>query len=188
MLRLARRFVGSAARARRVYFAYESPAHRAEYARVFGGCEQFSHAFTGIEFERAWLDRARRDRSPELYALLETRAELLLARLDQEGSVAERVKRWLASHDELLKPTMDAIARDLGMSARSLRRRLREERVQYDELVREARTLRAKRILADPRHSVQDAAYALGFGTPAAFSRAFKRWTGMAPSAYRASR
>ena len=102
--------------------------------------------------------------------------------------MAERVKRWLASHDELLKPTMDAIARDLGMSARSLRRRLREERVQYDELVREARTLRAKRILADPRHSVQDAAYALGFGTPAAFSRAFKRWTGMAPSAYRASR
>ena len=41
LLRLARRFVGSAARARRVYFAYESPAHRAEYARVFGGCEQF---------------------------------------------------------------------------------------------------------------------------------------------------
>ena len=83
---------------------------------------------------------------------------------------------------------MDAIARDLGMSARSLRRRLRGERTPYAALVEDARANRAKRMLEDRHLSVQEAAYALGFGTPTAFSRAFKRWTGMAPSAYRAAR
>ena len=188
LLPLIRRFAGPAALPAQVYFAYPAPAHRAEYARIFVGRERFEHAFTGLELERAWLDRAQRDRSPELYALLETRAELLLARLDQDAPAAERMKRWLVSQDLQTKPSMEAIARALGMSARSLRRRLREERASYGGLVEDARVLQAKRMLADPRLSVQEAAYAMGFATPAAFSRAFKRWTGKTPSAYRAAR
>jgi AraC-like DNA-binding protein len=188
ILYLVRRFAGSAAQARRVFFAYKAPAYRAEYARVFGGREHFSHEFTGVEFERSWLDLPRFGRSPELYVLLQARAELLLARLGQDVPAAERVRRWLASQGQQARPTMDTTARGLGMSARSLRRRLREERAPYRELVDEARARLAKGMLADPHASVQDAAYAMGFGTPAAFTRAFKRWTGMAPSAYRAAR
>jgi len=153
--------------------------------RIFAGRERFSHAFTGLELERSWLDRAQLDRSPELCALLQTRAELLLARVEQDAPAAERVKRWLVAQRWQTRPTMDAIARDLGMSARSLRRRLLEERVLFSELVDDARASHAKRMLADPRRSVQETAFALGFATPAAFSRAFKRWTGVAPSAYR---
>jgi AraC-like DNA-binding protein len=183
---LIRRFVGSAVQVRRVLFAYQAPAHRAEYTRIFEGREQFAQAFTGIEIERAWLDRAHAYRSPELRTLLQSRAELLLARVEQDAPAAERVKRWLAAQSLEIKPTMDTIARALGMSARSLRRRLHDEGAPYDDLVEDARALRAKSMLADPRLSIQETAYALGFVTPASFSRAFKRWTGMAPSAYRA--
>jgi AraC-like DNA-binding protein len=188
ILYLIRRFIGIAAQPQRVPFTYPAPAHRAEYTRVFSGCEQFEQDITGIQFQRSWLDRAHVYRSPELCALLQSRAELLLARIEQEAPAADRVKRWLASHSLETKPKMDTIARDLGMSARSLRRRLHDEHAPYDALVEDARTTRAKGMLADPRHSVQEAAYALGFATSSAFSRAFKRWTGVAPSVYREAR
>lgn len=188
LLYLMRRFVGADALPRRVLFAHTAPAHRAEYTCVFGGREQFSHPLTGIEFERTWLDHNHTYRSPELCTLLKSRAELLLARVEQDAPAADRVRRWLACHSLEPRPTMDVVARDLGMSSRSLRRRLHGEQVPYAALVEDALVLRAKTMLEDPHHSVQEAAYALGFHTPNAFSRAFKRWTGMAPSAYRAAR
>lgn len=185
---LLRRFGGGTAQPRRVLFSYAAPSYRDEYARVFGGRETFSHAFTGVEVDRTLLDRSHASHSAELHALLRSRGELMLARVEQTAPAAERVKRWLASNTLETKPTMDVIARDLGMSARSLRRRLTDEHAPYDELVTEARVVRAKRLLTDPAQSVQEVAYALGFDTPGAFSRAFRRWTGMAPSTYRATR
>lgn len=187
VLFLVRRFIGASVMARQVFFAYRAPLHRAEYTRVFLGRERFEHDFTGIELPRAWLDREPVYRSAELCSLLQTRAEQLLARVDHDAPMAERVRRWLASQNSANRPTMDLAARGLGMSARSLRRRLVEERARYDELLEESLSLRAKSLLADSRNSVQEAAYALGFATPAAFSRAFKRWTGVAPSAFRAA-
>ena len=187
LLLLIRMFVGADVHARRVCFAYEPPAHRAEYTRIFGGREQFSHAFTGIELDRAWLDHKQLRRSPELHELLQARAEVLLAKVDQDAPAGERLKRWLTAQSLELRPTMTAAARGLEMSARSLRRHLQSEGVVFDELVDRALAFRAKQLLGDPRRSVQEIAYAMGFATPAAFSRAFKRWTGVAPSAYRAA-
>lgn len=187
LLRLIRQFVGDDQHVRCAYFAYAEPAYRGEYARVFGGRAQFAHAFSGLEIEREWLDRPRPNSSPELLRALQTQADLQLARRDHNAAPVARVKRWLSSHSLQTRPTMDAVARDLGMSARSLRRLLASEQVVYTDLLEQARAERAKELLADPRCSVQDAAYALGFEEPAAFSRAFRRWTGMPPSAYRAS-
>jgi AraC-like DNA-binding protein len=186
LLRMVRRFVGDDAQARRVAFAYPKPPHHAEYRRLFAGRERFSQAFTGVQLERAWLDRTQPGGSAELQALLQARADVLLARVEHAGPAADRVKRWLAAQSPRTRPTMDATARGLGMSARSLRRRLRDERAAFGELVDGALAHHAKRLLIDPRHSIQEAAYAMGFCTPSAFSRAFKRWTGMAPSQFRA--
>lgn len=188
LLGLLRRFFGPQIQLERAYFAYRAPAYRDEYTRIFAGREQFEHSFTGFSFDRAWLDRAPAYRSPELWSLLRLRAELLLARVEHDAPAADRVKRWLACQSLEARPTMDVTARGLGMSARSLRRRLGEEQARYDQLVEEALAARAKRMLAEAQHSVQETAYALGYGTPAAFSRAFKRWTGLAPSAFRPAR
>ncbi len=188
LLGVIRRFVGDGAQVQRVLFPYAAPAHRHEYTRIFGGREHFTQPFTGIEFDRQWLERTQFSRSTELRALLQSRAELLLAKVDRDAPAALRVQRWLASRDTRTRPTMDAIARDLGMSVRSLRRHLRNEDAAFTELVDDALALRAKRMLADPRWSIQETAYAMGFATASAFSRAFKRWTGVAPSAFRTER
>lgn len=188
LLRVIRRYVGEQAQVQRVCFAYPAPPHRAEYARIFGGREQFDAPQVSMDFERAWLERTHLGSSAELHDLLRTRAELLLAKADRGAPIGERVKRWLDSQSARTRPTMDAIARDLGMSARSLRRRLQAERTPFNALLEGALLQRAKRMLADPQRSIQETAYAMGFDTPSAFSRAFKRWTGTSPSAFRPTR
>jgi AraC-like DNA-binding protein len=83
---------------------------------------------------------------------------------------------------------MQSISRALGVSARSLRRRLDEEGVSFREVVDSALGALAKRLVADKDRPIEDVAYAMGFSHPNAFHRAFKRWTGATPAASRARR
>jgi AraC-like DNA-binding protein len=185
-LRTVRHFVAGASQPSAACFTFAAPAHRAEYTRIFNGRERFSQPFTGLAFPRSWLDQRQLDHSAELSALLEGRAEQLLTRLDRAAPIAERVSSWLVAQDFKNRPSMDAAARPLGMSARSLRRRLQSEGAEFSVLVEQARARAAKRLLSAPHCTIQEVAYELGFTTPGAFARAFKRWTGLSPSAFRA--
>ena len=81
---------------------------------------------------------------------------------------------------------MQAVALALGISVRSLRRRLAAEGRSYQSVESEALATAAKRLLRDERRTIQDTADRMGFADTTAFHRAFKRWTGTTPSAYRA--
>jgi AraC-like DNA-binding protein len=190
LLRLVRRYVGADAQPSCVSFAYPAPAHHAEYRRIFGGRERFSQKLTGLHVQRCWLDQPQPGHSTELQTFLESRAELLLAKVNQVAACAEQVKRWLAERDPLTRPSrpsMEEVARGLRVSVRSLRRRLQSESVRFGDLVEGDLARRAKVMLDDPRFTVQEAAYTMGFATPSGFSRAFKQWTGKAPGAFRRS-
>src|SRR5262249_19790801 len=82
---------------------------------------------------------------------------------------------------------MPTVARALGLSARSLRRRLAEEGTSFREVVDAAMGTVAKRLVSEKDRPIEAAAYALGFSHPSAFHRAFKRWTGATPASTRAS-
>ncbi len=179
-------FAGAGARPTRVSFAYEAPPYVAEYARIFDGVACFGRDFTQMELPRAWLDKPQPYRSPELYALLQTQADRTLGRLERDAPLKARIEQVLAKAGPR-QPTMDEAARELDMSARSLRRRMLAEGVSYGELVTRNRMNAAKRMLERPGASIQETAYAMGFATPAAFHRAFKRWTGMTPKQYQES-
>jgi AraC-like DNA-binding protein len=81
---------------------------------------------------------------------------------------------------------MTNAGRALGLSVRSLRRRLSEEGVSWTTLLHEEWAVRAERLLA--RLTIQEAAYQLGFADSSAFHRAFKKWTGRTPAAFQRSR
>ena len=77
------------------------------------------------------------------------------------------------------------VARALGLSRQTLYRRLRAEGTTFERLLDGVRRRLALELVRDPGVAVKDAAYRLGFSDPAAFSRAFKRWTGASPQAMR---
>jgi AraC-like DNA-binding protein len=81
---------------------------------------------------------------------------------------------------------MEQVARELGYGRQTLYRRLKAEGVTFEQLLDRVRHRAALRMIRQERLPVKDAAFRLGFSDPAAFSRAFKRWTGASPSSSRA--
>jgi AraC-like DNA-binding protein len=82
---------------------------------------------------------------------------------------------------------MREAVRALGLSERSLRRRLSEEGWSYSTILQENQLLLAQQLLADPSRSIQQIGADVGFTSTTAFHRAFKRWTGESPAAFRAN-
>ena len=99
-------------------------------------------------------------------------------------SHAERLRRYLSARPADRIPNMIVAARELGMSVRSLRRRLAEEGVTYRALVQAQLEEAAIQALQTPGRSVQEAAVATGFSDSTAFHRAFKQWTGVTPTEF----
>lgn len=185
--RLVRQLAGPKAGVRRAFFQHAAPDYRDEYTRIFGGAETFDQPFTGIEFDRRFLDSTQPHVHPELYAVLEHEAQRRLERLTGHPGYAERTREYLVAR-LLEQPDMAAVARHFGISVRTLRRRLGEEGVTYADLIEQAQAIVAKRMLGDARRSIHETAYAMGFADPSGFHRAFKRWTGQTPSAFRSAR
>ena len=169
-----------------VAFDYPAPAYRAEYDRVFEGTERFGQTFTGVVFDRDRLASTQIHGDPELHAALVARAEKRVSQRP-DAPYAERVRRYILDGAAPNRRDMEAVARALGLGARSLRRRLRDEGVAFRDVVDGALGMLAKRLIADEQRPIEAAAYEMGFSHPSAFHRAFKRWTGGTPAASRSS-
>jgi AraC-like DNA-binding protein len=184
-LRLARVFGGPSVAPWAASFEHARPAHHREVARVFGEVVRFGQRTTGLTFDRAVLDRPQLHQHPALFTLLRSQAERALERVAVGLRPAEEVQRYLLARPPARIPDISTAARDLGLSARSLRRRLATDATSYRSLVRATLEASAGHLLRDPKGSIQQTARALGFSNVGAFHRAFKRWTGMTPSQYR---
>lgn len=82
-------------------------------------------------------------------------------------------------------PNQQQIAEDMNVSNRTLQRKLKDEGTSFMDLLQDTRLQLARKYLRQPSRSVVETAYLLGFSEPSTFSRAFKRWTGVAPAEYR---
>ena len=82
----------------------------------------------------------------------------------------------------------ETVARALGLSVRTLSRRLAEEGTTFAEVVEQTRRTRAFQYLKEPGFSLAQIAWLLGYESPTSFNHAFKRWTGRSPSAARNER
>lgn len=179
------RCVRAHARPESVNFEYPAPSYAAEYVRVFGDVVRFDQPFTGLVFDRALMDLPAPHKDEDVHEALKGLAERRLLRITQKTPYALRVRDLLVQQACPLRADMTTVARQLGMSVRSLRRRLAEEDKTYNDVATEALVIVAKQFLGDKQRTIQETAYEMGFSDTSTFHRAFKRWTGITPSAYR---
>lgn len=135
----------------------------------------------------SWLDRPLATANPEglAHALSACERESTLCGGTPDRLVA-RVRAALQFGARgYAKP--EAIARTLHLTPRTFRRQLQEHGTSYQTLLQEARQRDACRLLERPAMSVREVGAALGYDEPANFTRAFRAWMGMSPSAWRAS-
>jgi AraC-like DNA-binding protein len=173
------------ARPDRVSFEYAAPFYQHEYTRVFEQAACFEQPFTGIVFDHSLMDSVSPHKDEDVHNALRLIAERRILRLMRREPFALRVRDLVIQRGAKQRVGMDAIARSLGVSKRSLRRRLVHEGASYNAVVNEALGIVAQQLLRNQQLTIQEAAYEMGFSATSTFHRAFKRWTGMTPNAFR---
>lgn len=170
----------------RVSFAHPAPPYRSAYARAFGGLERFEQSFSGVVIPSALLDVPQPNHDSRVYAALERQACERIARMSAVVTYGERLRDHVMMHPRAEQRSMESAARALGLSVRSLRRRLHEEGASFQKIVDGALHTLSRQLLSDPQRPIKEVALTFGFVEPASFCRAFKRWSGTTPSEYRA--
>ena len=166
---------------REVHVTHKAPAYRAEYDRIFRVPVLFESDWNALQVDEAVLSLRFDAPPPYVRKLLSERAEALLSDLEGSKSVRGRVEKLLLPMLPGGGATIRAVAAKLGMSRQTLYRRLKAEGVTFETLLDDLRHRLALRYVREEGVSINEAAYKLGFADRAAFSHAFKRWTGVSP-------
>lgn len=185
-LKLCRALCGDTFAPTRVHMQRQEPAQSHRFREFFGAPVEFSAAgnifFVDKETALARLPTG----NAELARANDEIAGAYLANLDRRR-FSNRVRSTLIEHLPTGEPSQQDIARALDTSVRTLQRKLRDESTTYKDLLAETRQHLAVRYVRQRRFAVGEIAYLLGFSEPSNFSRAFKRWTGCAPSEFKDS-
>ena len=180
MVATGRRF-GSPHAIKEAHVTHPAPPYRTEYERIFGVPIVFESARNALRVDQNALAFKPLQPSRYVFGLLSDRADALLKDLEGARSLRARVESLLLPILHTGDTGMVAVAAKLGMSRPTLSRRLKLEGVTFEKVLDELRHRMAIGYLKGKKVSVNETAYLVGFSEPAAFSRAFKRWTGMSP-------
>lgn len=185
VVRLAGWISGTRLRPTRVQFSQVQLAPAPDYPKVFGCPVDFEQAFNGLLVDNAVLDRPLPQADAQLAQVHEQYTAARLAALAIDSVSASHVRQWLRLQMGPQMPRRAQAAQALGVSERTLARRLGEQRQTFEGLLDEARRALALQAVADPQRSLADIAQSLGFAEASTFYRAFRRWTGMPPARWR---
>jgi AraC-like DNA-binding protein len=157
------------------------------YRRFFGVPVRFGAERNAFQISTKDADRPLPSSNRQLALVFDKMLTEELARLDKDD-VITRCKAVVLEHLAAGETSEEETAKALHMSTRSLQRKLAQVETSYVQLVDETRRDLALRYIEDPARSSTEIAFELGFSAPSAFTRAFKRWTGVSPTEYREKR
>ncbi|MCU1355988.1 MAG: AraC family transcriptional regulator [Acidimicrobiales bacterium] len=167
-----------------VAFERVEPADRSLFDRVFRCPLTFDAPAVRLTYDAATADRSVSGGNLEIARLHDDVTAAYLDRLDPD-STARRVREVLPDLLPGGEPSVVATARALNTSSRTLQRNLQDEGTSFRDVLRDVRRDLAIDYLRRGDHSVTEITYLLGFSETPTFSRAFKQWTGVAPSRHR---
>jgi AraC-like DNA-binding protein len=170
----------------RAHFAHPAPPYEREYRPAFGIPVEFSQGENALVFQTSGLDAALPTADAVLHTLLLRQAATMLPTRRVSRSLIDRVKT--VAREELSTSFGDQsrVARRLGMSSATLRRKLEQEHnARYTNILSDIRRDIAVTCLAESALSIDEIGRRAGFSQKTAFYRAFKRWLGCTPAEYR---
>lgn len=166
-------------------FDYPCPPHGDEYRHIFHCPLTFNAAQTRLEFDPRFLDAPVIRDKPEMRRFLKTSPADLLSRPDASNTFTGRIRTLIGRDFSRPLPDFEWVAAELHTSPQTLRRRLKQENTSFQEIKDLLRRDLAIHFLARSDLSINDIAHRVGFTEPSTFHRAFKKWTGVTPGAYR---
>jgi AraC-like DNA-binding protein len=167
-----------------LHLPHDGQGHQQVYRDHFGCDIQFCAADGRFVFSSEFLDQPLPQSDPDSSRHLQQQCQMLIAKLTTLGRFVDEVRLLILARPGFF-PDIDYVAAKLGMSTRTLRRRLKEENSSYRELLDEVRFGLAREYLGNTELPLDEVSRLLGYTEPGNFSHAFRRWSGESPSAWR---
>lgn len=171
----------------RVHCNYSVPDYVNEYDVLFGCEYQFDQPRPALEFPSSCLNWHVVRSMDELIPFLKRSPVGMLVNPETDRSLIVKVRRVLLQNcnEQLTFPSLEDVALKMAVSTGTLRRRLKVENTSFQSLKDGIRRDLSIDLLSNQAKSICEVAYSVGFSETSTFSRAFKSWTGLPPSAYR---
>ncbi len=168
-----------------VRFQHPQPADISEHQRIFRCPVLFDQADNALVFPKRLLNTPLGQADGSMRVMLDAYAERQLAELKQGDSLLLRARELLAAQLAAGPVDLPRLAHAMALSPRTLQRRLSEAGVSFSQLLDDTRQPLALHYLRDATLELADIAFLLGFSEAGSLARAFRRWTGQSPGAYR---
>ena len=183
--RFCQLITGRDLRLSRVEFQHAKPKEARTVRQVFGAPVRYGRDRSAMVLEGKLLNYPIETADNELVKILKHHCRLILGARPRTDDFVFEVQQLITTLLPSGQPKIDAIAQELGMSSRTLTRRLSEEGLTYKGLLDEVRRKLGLQYLKDKRISLKQVAYLLGYSEVSAFYHAFRRWTGSSPIQHR---
>ncbi|UJJ31475.1 AraC-like transcriptional regulator QhpR [Halopseudomonas maritima] len=169
----------------RADFEHAAPEDLTAYQRILGCPIHFDQPDNRLYYPRALLDVPMKTADSRLFQLLSPLLEEQLAAREADTDLLSQLRFQIASHLSTHDFSIERIADSMNIGVRTLQRRLAEYELGYSQLVEDVRRPLAENYVAHSGQSFTDIALSLGYSEASAFSRAFRRWTGLSPREFR---
>lgn len=168
-----------------IHFDFPCPTHVEHYQKLYECPVYFSMPYNQILFDERYLNLPLPLANPLTRELLEEQCKLQEIALFGQNTLVEKIRKIVQSIDNEM-PNLDKIAQMHFITARTMRRKLKEQGVTFQQLVNEEQSKKARHYLSTTELNIEQISTRLGYSESASFIHAFKRWTGKTPKYYRA--
>jgi AraC-like DNA-binding protein len=141
-----------------------------------------------LVLRRELLEQPLPTHNPALVEYLSRHTQAIVARIPESALISDRVRRVITENLQNGEPAQAEVSRKLALSERTLQRRLRDEATTFAAILNDVRHELSQHYLASSDLTLHEVAFLLGYSEPSAFHRAFRRWTGETPQAFRLMR
>lgn len=167
-----------------VEFRHDQPDYAERYQNLFGCPIHFGSRRNRLCFDAKWLYAELPEAEPGTSRIFANQCSDIVRKLKRSNSLVEHIRYLLLANDHVT-PTLEAISKSAHVSARTLQRRLAAEGTTFQEVLNDVRVNVASEFLVTTSSSIESISEQLGYSDATAFSHAFKRLTGLTPSAFR---